>query len=350
MDEGYLTFHRSPGRHAWYLRRENRPIFDPLTKSWIITEPGCCERLLASRDTRPATYSDDYVALEKRLAVDFSNVLLAFLHIPMCLHEEEHRKARRRVAEHLAARRLDLAASTTKSLAVHLEPLRQEGEVEIVRQVLEPLILSVTEPLTDIPPVVAAECRTVSTIFDKSIGPRKRQRVDAELGRMRAAIVCKLGPNASEEAVGLRLALAILGRDTLLGTLGESLYSVLSANQGRRLNEISYPQIPPETGVPYIERIAVKSFCDKQTRFNVGDRLRIYLQAFAYSASPLEQPKIFGMGSHLCLGKALSIDLWKGITSFLGDIPLYADIVSHVLRTDDYVFLCPSRLSARLHS
>jgi hypothetical protein len=350
MDKGYLTFHRSPERHARYLRGADGPIFDPVTKAWIISNPGCCERLLTSPDTRPATYSDDYAALEKRLGIDFSNVLLAFLHIPMCLHEEAHRKARRRVAEHLAARKSDLSDSMSKSLAAHLEPLRREGEPEIMSEVLLPLVLSVTEPLTDVPPAIAAQCRTVSTIFDKSIGPRKRQRIDAELGLMRAAIIGKLGPDASEDAVGLRLALAVLGRDTLMGTIGASLYSILSANPGRRLNEISYPEMPPETGVPYIERIAINTFSDQQTRFNAGDRLRIYFQAFAYSESPLDQSKIFGVGSHLCMGKALSLDLWREMTSALGKIPLYADIVSHEWRTDDYVFLCPSHLSVRLHS
>ncbi len=269
-DIAYLTFHRSPDRHQWYLAEANRTIFDSVTNAWIITDPGCCERLLASPDARPATYSDDYAVLEKRLGIDFSNVLLAFLHIPMCLHEEEHRKARRRVAEHLAARRSDLSAGITQGLRVHLKPLQQEGEVEAVQQVLEPLILSVTERITDIPAVVAADCRAVSTIFDKSIGPRKRQRIDAELGRMRAAIVSKLGPSTSDDAVGLRLALAILGRDTLLGTLGESLYSIFAANQGRRLNEINYPPVPPETGVPYIERIVVKPFCDQETHFKLA--------------------------------------------------------------------------------
>jgi hypothetical protein len=295
MDSGYLTFHRSLDRHAVFSRGANRPVFDSVTKAWIVTEPSCCERLLASPDTRPATYSDDYLMLEKRLGIDFSNVLLALLHIPMCLHEEQHRKARRRVAEHLAARRSDLSDRLAKSLNAHLKPLHQDGELEIVSQILEPLILSVTEPLTDIPPGVAADCRAVSTIFDKSIGPRKRQRIDAELGQMRAAIVCKLGQSVSEDAIGLRLALSVLGRDTLLGTLGESLYSVLSGGQGYRLNEIEYPQIPPETGVPYIERIAVKSFCEQQTHFNAGDRLRIYLQAFAYSGSSVHQAKIFGV-------------------------------------------------------
>lgn len=350
MQGGYLTFHRSPERHASYRRGANRPEFDPVIKAWIVTEPSCCERLLASSDTRPATYSDDYSMLEKHLGVDFSNVLLAFLHIPMCLHDDEHRKARRRVAEHLADRRSDLSERMTESLKVHLAPLQQGGEIEIVSQVLEPLILHVTEPLTDVPPAVAAECRAVSTIFDKSIGPRKRQRIDAELGQMRAAIVRKLGLSSSESAIGLRLALSILGRDTLLGTLGESLYSVLDRNQGRRLNEIEYPQIPPETGVPYIERIAVKSFREQETQINAGDRLRLYLQAFAYSQSPVHHPKIFGVGGHLCLGKALSLDLWNGITSSLSEISLYADIVSHDLRKDNYVFLCPSHLTVRLHA
>jgi hypothetical protein len=237
-----------------------------------------------------------------------------------------------------------------ESLRVHLKLLEREGEVDIIHQVLDPLILSVTEQITDIPAAIAADCRTMSTIFDKSIGPRKRQRIDAELAHMRAAILSKLGPSASDDEVGMRLALAILGRDTLLGTLGESLYSVLAANQGRRMNEASYPPVPPETGVPYIERIAVKPLRDQETVFNAGDRLRIYLQAFVYSKMTRDQGRIFGAGSHLCLGKALSLDLWKGITCALSNIPLYADIVFHDLRKDDYVFLCPSRLDVRLHS
>jgi hypothetical protein len=108
--------------------------------------------------------------------------------------------------------------------------------------------------------------------------------------------------------------------------------------------------MPPETGVPFIERIAINDFSDQGTRFNAGDGLRIYYQAFAYSDSPLERPKIFGVGSHLCMGKNLSLDLWREMTSALGKIPLYADIASHEWRTDDYIFLCPSQLRVRLHS
>jgi cytochrome P450 len=349
MDHAYLTFHRSPDRHERYAGATH-PFFDPAIKAWIVTDPECCERILASPSTRPDTYTDNYAALEQHLGIDFSTIRLAILHIPLCLHDDAHRKARRLLAEHLAARRNELSGWVANSLPMHLEVLRQEGEVELVRQVLEPLILGVSEQLTDIPPAVADDCRTISTLFDKSIGPRKRQRAEQELGRMRTALRSKLGPDASEEAIGLRLALAILGRDTLLGTLGESLFTILSANQGRRLNEIAYPSTPPETGVPYVERIALGPFNDHDTQFATGDRIRLYLQAFAYAGTARDRSRIFGVGSHACLGKALSLDLWTGITAGLRGISLRADIVSHAVRTTDYTFLCPAHLTVRLYA
>jgi hypothetical protein len=190
----------------------------------------------------------------------------------------------------------------------------------------------------------------LSKIFDRSIGPRKRQRINAELGRLRELISSRLGPGASEEAVGLRLALFVLGRDTLLGTIGESLHSIFAANPDRRLNEICYPEVPPETGVPFIERIVIEPFAELGTQFSVGDRLRIYLQAFAYSGSGRERARIFGVGGHMCLGKSLSLDLWRAVTSYLAAIPLHAAVVSHALCTDNYVFLCPEHMTLRLRA
>ena len=112
-------------------------------------------------------------------------------------------------------------------------------------------------------------------VFDKSIGARKRRRVEVDLGAMRQLIASALGSAAAEEEVGLRLSLFILGRDALLGTLGESLHSVLIDNPRRRLDDIRYPETPPETGVPYVERVVTESFMEGKVRFAAGDRMRI---------------------------------------------------------------------------
>ena len=144
MSASYLTFHRAPERHAHFTSPDvHAPFLDPVTKAWIITEPDCCERLLSSPDARPATYSDDYVLLQERFGIDFSNVLFAFSQVPLCLHDEPHRHARRRFAGFLTARKSDIAHSIAKGVEAHLAILRQEGEVEIMRQVFTPLVLRV---------------------------------------------------------------------------------------------------------------------------------------------------------------------------------------------------------------
>jgi cytochrome P450 len=348
MGSTYLTLHRSPDRRAYYETAAAEPVFDPVTKAWIVKNPAACERILNSPDVRPDNFAENYAVLEKHLGLDFSNTKAALRYIPLCLHAEDHVKTRRLIAAHLAAEKDRLSAWVTNNLPSHLKVLEQEGEIELVRDVLEPLVFDVMEIVTDVPAPVARRCKTTSVLFDKASGPRKRQRAEAEVAQLHDIIRSKLGPDASDDAVGVRLALAVVGRDSFLGTLGASLHHVLTANQGRRLDEIDYPPTPPETGVPFVERIAVQSFEDVDTRFKTGDRIRLYLQSFAYTGSVRDRARIFGQGSHLCPGKSLSLAVWGAITKRLAQIPLHADVTSYAVRTDDYVFLCADHLNMRL--
>jgi hypothetical protein len=349
MKNRYLTLHRSPDRRAHYDAAGTKPAFDPVTNAWIIRDAGMCERILASPHTRPDTFAENYAILEQHLGLDFSNTQVAIRYIPLCLHAGDHVKARHLVAEHLAAQKDRISAWLANDLPVHLRVLDQEGDVELVRDMLEPIVFGAFEVVTDVPAPVARSCKATSVLFDKASGPRKRRRAEDDVARLRAAIRSKLGPDASADAVGVRLALAVVGRDSFLGTLGASLHHVLTANQGRRLDEIDYPQTPPETGVPFVERIAVQSFDDADTRFKTGDRIRLYLQSFAYTNSARDRGRIFGVGSHLCPGKSLSIAVWGAMTRRLRQIPLHADVTSYAVRTDDYVFLCADHLNVRLY-
>jgi hypothetical protein len=351
MHDSYVTLHRAPDRHSHFaVGATQPPKFDPITKSWIVMEPGTCERLLASPYVRLPHYSQNDAALHNRFGIDYSNLLFAYSHIPLCLQDAAHRDARRRMAEYLSGRKALVEAHIVTTVKSHLRILGQEGEVELMREVLNPFVFSVIGSLIDLDPAGPAECHLATKIFDTSLGPRKRQRMNEELGRLREMICAKLGPDASEEAIGLRIAFVILGRDSLIGTLGASLHNVLAANSGKRLDQMRYPGVPPETGVPFTERIVVEPFVDHQTEFQAGDRLRIYLQSFAHSGSARETQRIFGIGSHACLGKSVSLNMWRAITSYLAGIPLHADVISHALCTDDYTFLCPEHLTVRLRA
>ena len=117
-----------------------------------------------------------------------------------------------------------------------------------------------------------------------------------------------------DDNVGLRLALVIVGKDSPLGTLGERLHRVLADNSGRRLEDIDYPELPPETGVPFIERLVVSPFRYSECNFRCGDRVRIFLQSFAYAAEAA-RTNYFGAGAHTCLGRRLSLQVWKAVTA-----------------------------------
>ena len=88
----------------------------------------------------------------------------------------------------------------------------------------------------------------------------------------------------------------------MLGTLGESLRHAFETHNGSRLNGIPFADNPPETGVPYLARIAAEDFEFGGAAIRKGDRFRVILQTSAYSEDSRQQGRIFGAGSHACLG------------------------------------------------
>jgi len=341
----FLTFHRDEARHEFYrTQRTSDPFLDPRTKTWIVTNPSDCRQLISSEKLRPATYAEDYRVLSQRFDIDFSALVFAFSHIPLCHHGERHARSRRMASEFLAARRTAIAARIPELTARHLSAFKRTGKFEVMSDALEPMIREYICLIAGIEIGAAHDCSHASLIFDRSSGLNKRQAMEAEIAALRKLIVSHLGEGAPEDEVGLRLAYVILGMDPLKGMLGESLHKILESNAGRKLTEIKFPELPPETGVPFIERLVVIPFRLGKIAFNPGDRVRIFLQSFAAEPSDPSRSNFFGAGPHTCLGRSLSVEIWKGVASFLSEIPLFASVLSYAPRTSDYVFTCPDKL------
>jgi len=251
------------------------------------------------------------------------------------------------MSEFLANGKAGVTASIPAVVSSRFGVVQREGRVEIMEQTINPLALDIMSLLVDLD-ISTADCQSVSTAFDKLISISKRRRVANDMAKLKEMISVRLGPEASEREVGLRLALLVLGRDPLVATLGESLYRVFAANSGKKLCDIVYPELPPETGVPVVERIVVAPFEFAGCSFAVGDRLRVFLQSFAYVDEPRVTTSFFGGGAHTCLGRPLSIAIWEAITALLSEVPLRVQLLSYCTRDSDYVFTCPERLEVEL--
>lgn len=320
--------------------------FDDTVASWIIAAPHDIAALLKRRELResPTDGIAIHEDLERRFGMAFPNLIFVFQRLPLALEGEEHRVVRRRMADLLGEKRNALSAAAPEFVARWFSALDRPGEVELMGGVIEPMIAEIMTILTGVDLSGQPTLWRVNSVFDRLIGVRKRHQQEEAAGMLRGAIREKIGPEASEEEEAVLLSYLILGRDSLGGTLGESLYRLFANHPGVRLSDIPYPSVPNETGVPYVERVAATDFDYGGVSFRAGDRVRLQTQVFAYSSDPADRMRIFGVGAHACLGKRLSMEVWGLITRVLSAKPATVEILEYKVRDWDFVFTCPTRI------
>ena len=341
------TLHREPTRHAVFAAMDAEPIIRDASLGWVVTGAAATEALLQRTELRVVDYGAVYEALERRFDCSFANLRFAFRHLPLCLGEDAHRPARRRIAEFIGARRRVVAGNVPGLVARHMALLETRSELDLVGEVLAPLSLDLIAALTGIDVPDPEAIGRISVIFDPMMGLTKRQAIDRELRTLRDRIRESHDGPLGEDEEGVRLALFILGNDTLTGTLAESLHQLIRRHPGP-LSAIPFPPVPNETAVAFVEREVGTPFDYGGVSFAAGERVRLMLQSLAYSSDPAARPRIFGVGAHACLGRQLSLEVWEEIGRRLARLPRQAGIVEATMRSDDFIFTYPRRLIASL--
>jgi hypothetical protein len=339
-DYNLLTVHRDPARHQFFSTAIHLPpYFDSSNDMWIVTRPEDCRDLIASDRLKPDTYAVHYALLRKRFGFDFPGLSFAFEHLPICLDGEPHEIARRKVAELLSSARGQLRSSLPAMIARHFIPFDRPGIFDLMDDVVNPFVNELSGSIAGVP--LESFCDAASQIFDRLLGMKKRRLLEAQISHLRQHIETCLGKTATPQDIGARLALITLATDSLKGTIGDSLREILQSASGQRLEEINFPEHPTQTGVPVIERIVARPFSRTGIEFKRDDRVRIYLQSFAYGPASARS-NFFGAGAHACLGRPISVELWLGIRTFLSNIRLRARLLSYGgYRATDYVFAIP---------
>ncbi len=339
-----IALHRSEERGTFFPEASARPIFfDATIKAWVVASARQCEAILLSPHLSVSPYRLVYEDMARRNPhFAFPNLLFAFKYIPMCVNGDEHRSARRRIAEFVAGRKSIASAAAQDIVDRWVGKLAGSAQIELMEEVLQPMVKEFLAAL--IGTEATGLIHGASAVFDRMMGARKRRKLDDELGAIRVRIRHTIGPNGSEEEEGIRLALFVLGNDALAGGFGESLYQVFRANPERLLSEIDYPAVPNETAIPFVERIVTEPFECEGVAFRKGDRIRIMLQSFLYTGDAADRVRVFGAGIHTCLGRQLSLEFWSVFTRRLSQITARVEILDYALRDEDYVFTYPSKL------
>lgn len=301
--------------------------------------------ILRSRYLDVVPYAPRVLALSQHLGIDLSATLYALANVPLCQPQDSHPAVRRAAAKLIAERTGTLKAVIPDMIRSRCGVLCVPGHVDVMRQVVEPLVSDTLSIIADMP-IDVAEQEHIGRIFSQTLGVAKRRKMNDELSQLIARLRHTF-PDADDSIVGLKLALAILGRDAMLGTFGCTLHDLVRKLDGAAWSTHDWPDTPTRTGVPYIDRIALKDVAVGGCPVDRGGIVRAHLVEYETSSDPRSRLGFFGGGAHLCLGRALALDLWSGLSGFLAQSTARPHLVDFSLRRDD-VFHIPESLTLEI--
>jgi cytochrome P450 len=344
----YLTVYKDPFRDVFIEEaRTTKPFFDRATRAWIVADPELCREMLVSEHLHPAPAMEHYRNMPNGLATQFESVAFAFDHIPLCLADEAHGALRRRTSEHIASRRHEIHQWMTVRMPRFVDPFTRPGRFDVAQLVLGPMVRELIGVIAGVDLPLSIDIEKGSQIFDKSISMSRRINLAEDVAALQNHIRSALGPDATDDDVGMRLGLVVVGHDATLGTLAESLSRLFHEAEGQRLSEIAFPKFAPQTGVPFVERIAASAFTAAGIDFEAGARVRIILQTFSHSP-PDTHHRFFGAGAHACLGRPVSTELWRAYAAELAKLSTRVEVRSYELATDNYVFNVAKRFEVEV--
>lgn len=344
-----LAIHNaSPAEYREFVAACPPVFFAAALRCWVVMEPTISLALL--RDRRLAAYSTaaPLAAFAERFDRPMPAMILAARHIPAMLEGAAHAQARSRLARALAETRAALAAAIPSAIADHVRPLRTADEVDLVADILAPLASTVFGAIPGLRTTTAHERFDGGRIFDRFSSIDALLRAERAMSETLSRISSDLGEDWSEEEAGTRLALNVLGRDTIVGTFAAGLVQLIPGTRPIRLDSIDFPETPPDTGVPFVERSAGEDFDLDGVSIRTGDRFRLYLRGIAFDTDH-DKRLIFGAGHHACLGRPLSLDLWAALGRELATVPRSAQIAGLEFGDDNF-FRIPKRVRVVLTS
>lgn len=341
--DNHLLVHRSASKQKFYSGSE--PIFwSKELRCWMACDPAVIESIQKNPLFRVVDHSGETAKIVTKLGIDLSHIARVFEHVPVNVEGAEHGRRRRAMATAMATR-TEPALTQFRISAERLchRFFGQTGTVELVSQFFEPLIAELAQALSGVQLEHHPDFVSPTQVFDKGLGLSRRKLINAQIGRLRSRACAHMPDDQADMAV----ALAILGSDTILGSIALSFAAGLASHPSVPLSDIDWGDSLRATAVPFIERLATAPAMIANAEIEAGDLVRLYLDR--YTLEPEERRDgFFGAGRHACLGRAVAQRSWLILTDALRSSTATVTIDDIVLREADCMFLFPREMKAKV--
>ncbi len=258
-----------------------------------------------------ACFANSYRLLEQRLGLDFSSVIRILETMPLALNGAEHAARRGDMIRIIAEARPRLFAALPQIVAEHFDALSKPGRHDLVADAIVPAVHQAMGVVVGTDTGLAVDTM-VSQVLDVGLGVAQRVRMNADL----AGLISCLRTSSQmedEDRLNSRLALVVLGREPMIGTIGLALLEHLQTQAP------SLRVAPAHSGVPFIARRAVTDVVVAGEQVCAQEFVRCELQS---GDAVLDKATFFGSGPHMCVGRVLANDMFQALTRYLDANPL----------------------------
>jgi hypothetical protein len=250
--------------------------------------------------------------------------------IPMLVRGDVHAAVRKSFALFLAGRLAELDQRLHALVKASLAPFGRKGRVDIVAQVVNPLVRGVFSTfLGSEMPSEFLTIHVIEILTFKALVAHLRS-LEARLGKMLSYL---RATTSGEDEIACKLICLVFGVDSVSMMLTESLVMALRATPAAA----RLPDYPRETGVPVLQRVANRDFEIDGHKFAAGDLIRLQMQSLGYSEHADHRKVIFGAAAHTCLGKHVSLRIWDVFRDEFNAMVVSGRVVDYKLSPSHFI-------------
>ena len=342
-----LTLHHQPDKQQEYERR--RPYhFDEDLDVLCVLDADLIDAVFRSADFRTNPFADLYRTIAERTGIDFAASISTLDHIPFSKEGPEHRQLRAAMNAIVSADSREHIAGMEAFVGDLAGRLFVAGnEIELVQDLARPIFHALFSRWLKVDQCACPDGPNISQVFDGAMSLNRRKKVNRSLHELTCAYAGR--GDALPTTPELAVAMNVLGNDALIGSLALSAWHLFERHPGARFSEIEFPPTLPATAVPFIERIAN---CDVEIagmKVAKDQKVRLLIDATSRQVTGRDADLIFGKGRHLCIGKPMTLIIWRSLARALAALPLRFTLGEMRLRSGDYAFTYPDYARLRIH-
>lgn len=316
-----------------YRASENL-VYAKKLKRWIVCHPDTIKKIL--NDDRFGVIFYHFEKMIQRFDIAADELIKVRPYIPLTFDGPKHLDLRKKIALLIAKQSNEALFYFEKQIEEKFNHQLKDNKIlDIYCDILKPVVQETIVRLANCKNPKHINIDSLSSFFDETASIASRQLLNDTIYQ------CKVNlENNDEDDIYFKIAFVILGIDSSLGTLSESLLSVLFKNKNIKLSAIDWPNQIPSTGVPVIERIANSNLELNDVKIMEGARVRLYLDAAGYQDEimPNYASLYFGSGHHACLGASIGKKFWMILYKHLARFHKFMTIEEILPREYDNVF------------